>query len=132
MILLKNLFEKKEGTLTLEPGIPEVKRPLDETLMTLRPTKDLVASHVGNNPEIDMRSSEILCWFTHSPLISSEILERTVSWLPLYDVQKISLGRYLHSGRGSVAAEVAGVPGHVEDGDVDADARDVLREGAQE
>ena len=39
---------------------------------------------------------------------------------------------YLHSGRGSVAAEVAGVPGHVEDGDVDADARDVLREGAQE
>ena len=31
-----------------------------------------------------------------------------------------------------MAAEVAGVPGHVEDGDVDADARDVLREGAQE
>ena len=61
MILLKNLFEKKEGTLTLEPGIPEVERPLDETLLTLRPTKDLVASHVGNNPEIDMRSSEILC-----------------------------------------------------------------------
>ena len=31
-----------------------------------------------------------------------------------------------------MAAEVAGVPGHVEDGDIDADARDVLREGAEE
>ena len=39
---------------------------------------------------------------------------------------------YLHSRRGSVAAQVAGVPSHVEDGDVDADARDVLRDRAQE
>ena len=39
---------------------------------------------------------------------------------------------YLHSRRGSVAAQVAGVPSHVEDGDIDADARDVLRDRAQE
>ena len=38
-----------------------------------------------------------------------------------------------HAGGGPLApAEGAGVARHVEDGDVDADARDVLREGAEE
>ena len=41
----------KKVSLTLEPGIPEVKRSLDETLLILSPTKDLVAGHVGDNPE---------------------------------------------------------------------------------
>ena len=38
-----------------------------------------------------------------------------------------------HAGGGPLApADGAGVARHVEDGDVDADARDVLREGAEE
>ena len=60
--------------------------------------------------------------------------EALLALCPAEDLVARRLGDDDRAGGGPLArpAEGAGVARHVEDGDVDADARDVLREGAEE
>ena len=59
--------------------------------------------------------------------------EALLALCPAEDLVARHVGDDDHAGGGPLApAEGAGVARHVEDGDVDADARDVLREGAEE